>query len=74
MVTKGFKHTVVDEDGNYRPQMTNVVLHEFTKTEPVKNFVEKQYLALGDEILIIVQTVFRKNCRNKKFELSRNWT
>ena len=44
MVNKGFKNTVVDEDGNYRPQMTNQVLHKFTETEPVKNFVEKQFL------------------------------
>ena len=45
MVNKGFKNTVVDDNGNYRPQMTNEVLHKVTNTEPVRDFVEKQYLS-----------------------------
>ena len=44
MVNHGWSVSIVDENGNYTTQIKNIELHRITKTEPVKNFVQKQFL------------------------------
>ena len=54
----------MDEDDNYRPQMTNAVLHDFTKTEPVKNFIEKQYLGYQGHLTRLPNDKLQKQLQN----------
>ena len=60
MVNKGWKSSVVDDDGNYSPTITNIKLHEITKTEPVKEFVQKQFLRYQGHITRLPNSKLQK--------------
>ena len=44
MVNRGWAASIVDENENHTTTIKNLELHRITKTEPVKNFVQKQFL------------------------------
>ena len=44
MINNGWRAAVLEDDGNYRTKIKNKELHQITQTEPVKQFVQKQFL------------------------------
>ena len=60
MINNGWRAAVLEDDGNYTAKIKNKELHQITQTEPVKQFVQKQFLRYQGHITRLPNSKIQK--------------
>ena len=64
MINKGWKYTTIDENGNYRPTITNEELYKITKQQTLEDFIDKSFMKYQSHICRLPNSNLQKKLQN----------